>query len=287
MSARLTIPKNLPTLTEEVPPKAEGTLLPAEQHPSRLKPAASGAKTAFSGLLLSVGVITGIGLMEYANPSDLLRPSYLLGTLSGRKESAELNASKDAQSSYVHAVKDGELTAQIAYEEKLRVVEEAYQRQLAGIEADKNNTINAFAAELERTNKAYDASYQMSSNALQAALEMERDLARARAETIASAQGTKRSVAALADWVGVFGALAGDSSMASASMYADNLRSEMASEVSRGAQMDVGGMHRQIMAKVPNVAEIRLQQETNIRAAIEAHRAAQAAIPAAPVAPGP
>jgi len=286
MSARLTIPQDLPVLTEEVSKPREGVHLPAPQK-TALRDAASSGRTAFTGVLLAVGVISGVGLMEYANPSEIFRPSYFIGTLSGRKETAELNAAQDAQAAYVKAVKEGELGAQIAYETKLREVEEAYQRDLADIEADKQNVIAAFASELDRTNKAYEAMYQMTNNATQVALEMERDLARARAETVASAQGAKRTVAALADWVGIFGQIAGDSSMAGASNYADNLRSDMAAEISRGAGLDVGSLHRQIMQRIPNVAEIRLQQEANIRAEIEQRRAAQAASPAptAPAAP--
>lgn len=276
MSARLTIPQDLPVLTEEAPKPRGGVHLPASQKSARSR-AGSAGRSVLTGVLLAVGVITGVGLMEYANPSETYRPSYLLGTLGGRKAAAELNAERDAQAAYVNAVKDGELKAQAVFE-----------AQLATIKADAQNTINAFAAELERSNKAYEALYQMTNSATQIALEMEKSLALTRAETVASGQTGKRQIAALADWVGVLGELAGDPSIAIAgSAYGDRLRSEMASEVSRGAMMDVGSMHRSIMARVPNVAEIRLQQEANIRAAIEQARNAQAAAPAAPVAPGP
>lgn len=211
-------------------------------------------RLAASGTLLMAGAVLGVGLMEYLNPKEEFKPSYLIGTLTGRMAGAEAKAAEQAKASFVQGMKEGELKAQLAYD-----------KELAKVAVWQQNAIQIMQADLDRTTGAWQNAYQLTQAAMQGAIAMEGDLVRMRAMTVAQNQGVKGTVANLMDFVGVIGALGGDQTLAQVS--GDEMRSQMAAELTRGGMQDAGAMARTIMSRFPNPAQWRLEREEVLRQA--------------------
>lgn len=214
----------------------------------------SGMRLAASGSLVMAGAVVAVGLIEYLSPVEEFKPSYLVGTLTGRMAAAEARAAEQAKAAFTEGVKSGELRAQIAYDEKL-----------AKIEVWKQNAVQVMQADLDRTTAAWQTAYNLTQAATQGAIQMESDMVRMRASTVAQTQGVRGAAANLMDFVGMIGALGGDRNLAQ--VNGDGMREEMTRSITRGGMQDAGAMAHQIMSKFPNPAQWRLEREEVLRQA--------------------
>jgi hypothetical protein len=229
----------------------------------------SSIRTTILGACLCAGAVAGIALLEFTCPYDHLKPTYLIGTLAGRLAGAEMDASAKAKTAYVEGVKAGELNSQIAYETKLAKVQLEKDSALAVAQQQaqlaREQAVATLQASLERTTKAYEGLYQVGIVTTQAAMTMEADLARVRATTVAQTQGARGVMANLADIVGIVGMLGGDAKLAS--VNGDPLRSQMTQNITSAGTEGAGAMASQILARFPNPAQFRVEQENVLQRA--------------------
>ena len=229
----------------------------------------SSIRTTVLGVCLSAGLVAGVALVEFTCPYDHLKPTYLLGTLTGRLAEAEMNASAKAKAAYVEGVKAGELNSQITYETKLAKVQLERDSALAvaqqQAQLQREQAVATLQANLDRTTKAYEGLYQVGTVTTQAAMTMEADLAKVRATTVAQTQGARGVMANLADIVGIVGMLGGDEKLAS--VNGDAFRSQMTQDITSAGTAGAGAMASRILAQFPNPAQFRVEQENVLQRA--------------------
>ena len=229
----------------------------------------SSIRTTVLGVCLSAGLVAGVALLEFTCPYDHLKPTYLLGTLTGRLAEAEMNASAKAKAAYVEGVKAGELNSQITYETKLAKVQLERDSALAvaqqQAQLQREQAVATLQANLDRTTKAYEGLYQVGTVTTQAAMTMEADLAKVRATTVAQTQGARGVMANLADIVGIVGMLGGDEKLAS--VNGDAFRSQMTQDITSAGTAGAGAMASRILAQFPNPAQFRVEQENVLQRA--------------------
>ena len=214
----------------------------------------AGLRLAASGTLVMAGAVLTVGLVEYLSPVEEFKPSYLVGTLTGRMAGAEAKAAQAAKAAYAEGVKEGELKADLAY-----------QKEMAKVAVWQQNAIQTMQADLDRTTAAWQTAYSLTQVATQGAIQMESDMVRMRASTVAQSQGMRGAAANLMDFVGMLGALGGDQNLAQ--INGEGMRDEISRSITRGGMQDAGAMAHQIMSKFPNPAQWRLEREEVLRQA--------------------
>ena len=232
-----------------VPPAPALPVLPYPRTPVQ-----AGFRLMLSSVALTVGLVIGVGVMEYVNPYEQAKPSWLIGTLGGRLAAAELQAVEKAKAAFTEGVKAGELRAQVAYDERLLKLQLEKETAFATVQAD-----------LDRTSKAYEALYQVSVVTSQAAMTMEADLARTRSTTVAQSQGARTFMANIADFVGVIGTLGGDQTLAG--VNGDSFRQEMSNNITAAGTSGAGAMASRILSQFPSPAEFRVNREATLQKA--------------------
>ena len=242
-------PRALPTQASQQPSAATAPV-PARQF-SLIRIAGRFVASGFTMMALTVAVA---GAFEYLQPNDHLKPSYLVGNLTGRLAAEELASVEKAKAAFAEGVKTGELKAQIQYDAKL-----------ARIEVAKQNAIQVLQTDLNQSTAAWEAAYQLTNAALQGAMQMEASLNQIRASSVAQSQGAKTWFANAADVLGVLGAITGDSTMAR--VNGNGIRSEMAGEITRAGTQDAGVMAKRIMGQFPNPSQFRIEREGALRQA--------------------
>lgn len=208
----------------------------------------SGVRLALSSAVLTAGFMLGVGLMEYLNPKEELKPSYLLGTLAGRLTSAEVKAAEQAKIAFTEGVKAGELRSQLAYD-----------KDLAAINAQKDQAFATLQANLDRTSRAYEGLYQVSVQTAQAAMTMEGELLRVRA---LSAEKNQRVRGLAAEFTDLVGMLSGNPYI-----NGDEYRDQIADSINRSGSAGAGNVAQLIMTRFPNPADFRVQQEAVLQQA--------------------
>ena len=222
--------------------------VPVTPPPATRSAVQSGLRLALSSAVLTAGFVLGVGAMEYLNPKDELKPSYLLGTLAGRLTAAEVKAAEQAKIAFTEGVKAGELRAQYAYDEKL-----------LAINAQKDQAFATLQANLDRTSRAYEALYQIGVQTAQAAMLMEADLMRTRSTTIANRQGVRGLAAELADLVGMV--------TGNPLINGDEFRDQITDSINRSGAAGVGYIASFIATHFQNPADFRVQQEAVLQQA--------------------
>ncbi|MCC7064886.1 MAG: hypothetical protein IT456_18890 [Planctomycetes bacterium] len=203
----------------------------------------SGLRLALSSAVLTAGFVLGVGAMEYLNPKEELKPSYLIGTLAGRLTAAEVKAAEQAKIAFTEGVKAGELRAQIVYDEKV-----------LALNAQKDQAFATLQANLDRTSRAYEALYQVGIQTAQAAMAMEADLVRIRATTVGNRQTFRGLAAEMADLVGI---LSGNPLL-----NGDQYRDQIVDSINRSGAAGVGDLAQIIRTTFKNPADFRIEQES-------------------------
>ena len=222
-------------------------------------PIQAGFRLMLSSVALTVGIVAGVALMEYANPYEHAKPSWLIGTLGGRLAAAELQAVEKAKIAFTEGVKAGELRAQLAYDEKLLKLQLEKETAFATVQAD-----------LDRTSRAYDAIYQVTVLTSQAAMTMETELSKVRSTTVAQTQGFRTLAANVADALGVFGTLGGNESLASTN--GDVFRQEMTNSINAAGTSGAGVLASRLLSQFPSPAEFRVNREATLQKAFAPSR---------------
>lgn len=208
----------------------------------------SGVRLALSSAVLTAGFVLGVGAMEYLNPKEELKPSYLLGTLAGRLTAAEVKAAEQAKIAFTEGVKAGELRAQYAYDEKL-----------LAINAQKDQAFATLQANLDRTTRAYEGLYQVGIQTAQSAMSIEAELVRVRALSAEKNQRVRGFAAEFADLLGI--------ASNNPFMNGDEFRDQIADSINRSGGAGVGNVASLIFARFPNPADFRVQQEAVLQQA--------------------
>lgn len=189
-------------------------------------------RTLANGSMSVVGVFLLLVLLEFIIPTETAKPSYVLGSMSGRTEAARLKAEADAKA---------------AYDTQLREVEAHYQEKIAVINANAQNIVNGFQAEMTRVNSAYESLFKQALVAQQYGMQADAEMARIRAQVAANNSGVNSFFASLCDFAAGVSLVAGDSRMASAAYgCSESMRGRVSESITRAGTSGTGAYYNQV-----------------------------------------
>lgn len=246
----------LPPPRFNLQPAAPSFMMPPQGGPPAAPPPApSGISRwvlAFGSLGVIAAVLLLLGILQFVIPDEYqrFRPSTIYGDITGEMVAAEMQAQARAAAAFTEGKKEGELNAQIRFEAQLAQVKLAAEQQLV-----------AYKATVELTNKYFETLYGALGKSVETGLAMERELSRQRTLLTTQTQSWSRMAASVLDGLGTAGLLMGNPELAAYGDEAEKLRRRMEQQIGDAAASGTGDQYDLLMSQVPNVDQLRANQE--------------------------